>query len=150
MPAVEATHFFYHAALGLEHLHGLNCAHRDVKPDNMLVKHSWNNGLVLVIADYGWTATANQSGLLETPHCITACYRPPEIEVLSEPYAKSCDVWSLGVIARELYTGARFTHLPAYSDIKPLEHAALAGEILDFSVHPALFSSPNFEILGRM
>jgi hypothetical protein len=88
----------------------------------------------LVVSDFGWTKLADEEGNLHTPACITWPYRCPEIELLQEPYTKSCDVWSLGVLARELFTGSRFHDMERYAKkhLTTLEHAALAGEISNF------------------
>jgi serine/threonine protein kinase len=40
MEPSESSHFLYHAAKGLAHLHELGLAHRDVKPSNMLIRQA--------------------------------------------------------------------------------------------------------------
>jgi serine/threonine protein kinase len=143
--ALESTHLLLHAAQGLSHIHSIGCAHRDVKPQNMLINYDSDAGMTLVICDFGLTKKTHANGELTTPGLMTWPYRPPEMELLrNEPYEKTCDTWSLGVVARELYTGSRIIDMPRYSDVTTLEHAAIVAEVKDFSQHVALESSSNF------
>jgi serine/threonine protein kinase len=89
----------------------------------------------LVVADFGWAMLKDDAGYFNTPHCVTWPYRPPEIELLCEPYTMSCDVWSLGVVARELFTGMRIRDLENYNGrnkLTTLEQCSLAAEVTSF------------------
>ena len=143
--ARESTHLILHAAQGLSHIHSLGCAHRDVKPQNMLINYGCDAAMTLVIADFGLTKKTNAQGELTTPGLVTWPYRPPEIELLHNvPYTRTCDTWSLGVVARELYTGLRIMDIPRFKDVTTLEHAAIVAEVKDFSQHVNLISSRLF------
>ena len=70
-------------------------AHADLKPDNILVAQGW----ICKIADFG---LAGWKGSPATPGA--PLYRAPELDQGVEPSASS-DIFSLGVIAYELFTG---------------------------------------------
>ncbi|SPQ20563.1 58b91467-99f2-4e1f-b778-eb56634c081b [Thermothielavioides terrestris] len=75
-------------------------AHRDLKPQNILVKS--RNPLHIKLADFGLA----KAGSLKT-YCGTATYRPPEIQMdnRSQRYTVAVDIWSLGVVILQLGYG---------------------------------------------
>ena len=68
-------------------------------------------------------------------------YRAPEI-TLGLPYAFPTDVWSLGVIARELMTGRKLYHVTDETD--PLLYALMCGPITN-AVWPDVESAPFYK-----
>jgi cyclin-dependent kinase 2 len=83
------------AALAHCHLHRI--AHRDLKPQNILVDPSGT----LKLADFGM---ARYLGFLPrdyTPEVVTLWYRPPEI-LLGLQCTVAADMWSCGCIFAEL------------------------------------------------
>jgi eukaryotic-like serine/threonine-protein kinase len=102
-------------ARGLRAMHRMEMIHRDLKPDNILIDR--NNTLKLI--DFGSTRIA---GLVETQtvlehnHIVgTASYSAPEY-FKGETGTNRSDIFSLGVIAYEMFTG----RLP-YGEISPQE-----------------------------
>jgi serine/threonine protein kinase len=100
--------------LGMWQCHRLSIAHRDVKPDNMLMRGTSGN-YTLVIADFGLakdigtTITENnrkrlkQSPAISRP-VISENYRPPELFMMEEDKTTvEADLWSVGVVIAELY-----------------------------------------------
>ena len=90
---------FYSACLLiiLEYLNSKNIVHRDIKPSNiMLDKHAYPHlidfGTAKVIDNYTTT-------VIGTPE-----YTAPEI-INGKGYSLSCDFWSVGIIAYEIYYG---------------------------------------------
>lgn len=74
--------------------------HRDLKPENLL----YNDGK-LKIADFG---LAKDNGALYIPHTnyvSTRWYRAPEVIFKSNNYDTKIDIFALGCIFAELYTG---------------------------------------------
>ncbi|KAK4689219.1 dual specificity tyrosine-phosphorylation-regulated kinase 2/3/4, partial [Tremellales sp. Uapishka_1] len=73
--------------------------HCDLKPENILLKHPARSGIKVI--DFG-------SSCLETEKVYTYIqsrfYRSPEV-ILGMNYAMAIDMWSLGCILAELYTG---------------------------------------------
>ncbi len=75
LPVREVREIGRQAALGLEHAHAAGLIHRDVKPQNLLVR---DDG-VLKIADFGIARAAEVSHLTELGTILgTAAYLAPE------------------------------------------------------------------------
>jgi serine/threonine protein kinase len=81
---------------GLKHLYKNNITHRDLKPDNILIK----NGVAKII-DFGFAK--NISGPFEkmNENLGTPLYMTPQI-FDNMVYTSKCDIWSLGVTLHEL------------------------------------------------
>ncbi|KAI8897966.1 kinase-like domain-containing protein [Globomyces pollinis-pini] len=87
---------------GMEHLHGLDIIHRDIKTANILV----SMGGVVKIADFG-LARDYIEGKKMTALVITLWYRPPELLLLSSEdkvavYTKAVDMWGIGCVFGEI------------------------------------------------
>ena len=80
--------------------------HRDLKPENILIKYADTNktNFDIKLADFGLTAY-NINSIIQTQskNAGTPIYMAPEVESLQ--YNNKCDLWSLGIILYELYTG---------------------------------------------
>ncbi|MFH1495822.1 MAG: bifunctional protein-serine/threonine kinase/phosphatase [Pseudomonadota bacterium] len=104
-------------ARGLRAMHRMEMIHQDLKPDNILIDR--NNTLKII--DFGSTriaGLAETQSVLEHKHIVgTASYSAPEY-FRGEQGSNRSDIFSLGVIAYEMFTG----HLP-YGEITP-EQAA--------------------------
>lgn len=119
-------------ARGLRAMHRMEMIHQDLKPDNILIDR--NNTLKII--DFGSTriaGLAETQSVLEHKHIVgTASYSAPEY-FRGEQGTSRSDIFSLGVIAYEMFTGK----LP-YGDIAP-EQAARKK----FTYTPARLHNPE-------
>jgi serine/threonine protein kinase len=86
---------------GLEHAHAAGLVHRDIKPQNLLVR---NDG-VAKIADFGIARTLQATQLTQAGTVLgTAAYLAPE-QAAGERATAAADIYSLGAVAYELLSG---------------------------------------------
>jgi serine/threonine protein kinase len=87
------------ALISLRFVHTLGLVHSDVKPENILLG-SYSRAQIKLI-DFGSSCylTDRQSSYIQS-----RSYRAPEV-VLGLPYDGKIDVWSLGCVVAEMFTG---------------------------------------------
>lgn len=104
----------------LEQCHSVGITHRDVCPNNVLVKKC----NTLCLADFGiccrarWEQTGKSDGALQeklTPGMGTRWYMAPEILFGSTNYTEAIDIWSSGCILAEVLAGRPL--FPGNSDL---------------------------------
>jgi Ca2+-binding EF-hand superfamily protein len=83
----------------IQYLHEKGIIHRDIKPENVLITEE---GLVK-LTDFGLSALVPHSKTLEAP-LGTVSYAAPEV-LLSMPYDKAVDMWSLGALTFVMLSG---------------------------------------------
>lgn len=88
-----ARTMFRQIAHGIRALHNANLAHRDIKPQNVLL----TSDFVIKIADFGSSKQFNQQHLMRTNRVGTRGYQAPEL-LLGRGYTKKCDIFALGVL----------------------------------------------------
>jgi eukaryotic-like serine/threonine-protein kinase len=85
---------------GLERAHAAGLVHRDVKPQNLLLREDG----VVKIADFGIARAAEATNLTQIGSILgTAAYLSPE-QAAGEPVTAAADIYSLGVVLYELLT----------------------------------------------
>jgi serine/threonine protein kinase len=100
-PAEEAVGLALQACRGLEHAHAAGLVHRDVKPQNLLLRKDGT----LKIADFGIARAAETTALTQVGTVLgTAAYLSPE-QALGEEVTSAADVYSLGAVLYELLAG---------------------------------------------
>lgn len=90
----------YQILTALEFIHSSGVIHCDLKPENILFK-SFSSCDIRVI-DFG--SSCFTTDRLST-YVQSRCYRAPEIILGCFPYSGKIDMWSLGCILAELWTG---------------------------------------------
>ena len=96
-PENQIKCILYQTLLGLAYMHKHGFFHRDMKPENMLVK-----GEQVKIADFG-LAREIRSRPPFTDYVSTRWYRAPEILLRSTNYNSPVDIFASGAIMAELY-----------------------------------------------
>merc|ERR1712000_806052 len=74
--------------------------HADIKPDNIIVN---DNKTALRLCDFG-SAFFSTDPMEPTPLLTSRFYRAPEV-ILGISYKFPLDMWSIGVVLAEIYTG---------------------------------------------
>ncbi|CAD8178420.1 unnamed protein product [Paramecium pentaurelia] len=77
---------------GVEYLHSQKIMHRDIKPNNILMKSN-----VLKISDLGVSKSLISTQQLQTTKVGTPLYLAPEL-IRNRPYDSKIDIWALGCV----------------------------------------------------
>lgn len=103
MSEKTAAGFFAQIVCGINHMHSMGIAHRDIKMQNVLVKaaKSVSGNLLLLLADFGLSRILrhDEEGelALNKTVCGTPIFMAPEI-LARKPYnAFGVDIWALGI-----------------------------------------------------
>ncbi|EDS29331.1 conserved hypothetical protein [Culex quinquefasciatus] len=101
--------FLCQLASAMKALYAVGVVHRDLKPQNILLSHSYGKNLpapskiTLKIADFGF-ARFLQDGNMAATLCGSPMYMAPEV-IMSLQYDAKADLWSLGTIVFQCLTG---------------------------------------------
>lgn len=89
-------------AAGLSHAHERGIAHRDVKPENIIVRHDGQ----VVIVDFGIAVASGRTRLTSDGMIVgTPSYLPPELFKGVEPSPEQRDIYALGQVFYEMLIG---------------------------------------------
>ena len=124
---MEACKFYHQIISGLEYIHQCGIAHRDFKPENILLT---NDNTILKIIDFGLSNSYKKNQLLKTA-CGSPCYAPPEM-ILEQNYnGDKSDIWSSGIILYLMLCGK----LPFYHE---------ENQIMYQQIISGVFELPNY------
>jgi serine/threonine protein kinase len=97
----RAVELLLQVCAGLEHAHAAGLVHRDIKPQNLLIR---TDGIVK-IADFGIARMLEATQLTEAGTVLgTAAYLAPE-QAVGEPVTAAADIYSVGAVGYELLSG---------------------------------------------
>ncbi|RXN05586.1 MAPK MAK MRK overlapping kinase isoform X2 [Labeo rohita] len=105
----KVKHYMYQLCRSLDHMHSHGIFHRDVKPENILIKvrpsrlHSRcrSQNDVLKLADFG-SCRSIYSKPPHTEYISTRWYRAPECLLTDGHYSQKMDLWSAGCVFFEI------------------------------------------------
>jgi serine/threonine-protein kinase len=118
----EAVGLAAQACRGLAHAHAAGLVHRDVKPQNLLLRE---DGTVKV-ADFGIARAAETTALTQVGTVLgTAAYLSP-VQALGKEVTAATDVYGLGAVLYELLTGRPPYEFDSLADLAAKQ---AAGEI---------------------
>ena len=107
-----------HAAHGVTAIHELKGFHRDIKPDNLLLKSNGQDGLVIKVGDLGLARLPSDGHPMSTTAAGTEGYIAPEL-LIGKPMSQACDIYSLGITGIEFLTGTKSADELDKSDCPP-------------------------------
>lgn len=97
---VQVNNVVYQLLQGLTHVHAAGIMHRDLKPENLLL----NSNLTLKICDFGLARSIYDEPPFTHYHA-TRWYRAPELLLDFDVYTTAVDMWAVGCLVPELYSG---------------------------------------------
>ena len=124
---IEACKFFHQIISGLEYIHQCGIAHRDFKPENIIIT---NDNTILKIIDFGLSNSYKNNQLLQTA-CGSPCYAPPEMIMEQKYNGALSDIWSSGIILYLMLCGK----LPFFHE---------ENEIMYQQILSGTFDLPNY------
>ena len=106
------------AIAGLQFMHTHHVLHRDVKPENILIKR--RNPLEVVLSDHGWAAPYS-NGSAPTGICGTPGFSAPETTQPGVIQTAAIDVYSLGATIFQMLEPQRFQQCGFGDAVKAVE-----------------------------
>jgi serine/threonine protein kinase len=106
MPLLDALAVLDELALTLSAAHAAGVVHRDLKPTNIFLSRTSEGTPAVKVLDFGIAKLGGQTSLQTMANVVlgTPSYIAPE-QAAGRPAAPSMDLYALGVIAFELFTG---------------------------------------------
>jgi len=102
LESIIARTYFRQIIAGLDACHKAGVAHRDMKPQNLLLDSRFN----LKLTDFGLSKVfgSDADSIMKTTYVGTKGYQAPEL-LLDKPYDLSADIFSAGVVLFIILTG---------------------------------------------
>jgi len=114
LPKDETRRFCYELTMAVHACHRAKIIHRDIKPENLLLDKKNR----LKLCDFGVARVLDAPGAPLSNYVATRWYRPPELELRSNQYSFSADIWAIGCILVEMANG--YPLFPGESSIDQL------------------------------
>jgi eukaryotic-like serine/threonine-protein kinase len=107
LPQADAAAICNQLIAGVAAIHAAGVIHRDIKPNNiMLDRH--DSDIHVWITDFGLARLHESEATLTSLHTVagTPAYMAPEL-LKGQPPSQASDIFALGVVMHEMFTGAR-------------------------------------------
>jgi serine/threonine protein kinase len=130
----ETVFFMRQICAAISALHSKSITHRDIKPDNFMIKMDGANS-TLKLADFGLAMHLPQGKRLKDK-CGTPAFMAPEQHLLpkhSKGYGLAVDVWAAGISMYMVMFGGRHP----FMNNGHLDEKLLVGGQLDFRENPS-------------
>lgn len=132
--ALEAGRYMAGVLSGLEVMHGNKMVHRDIKPQNILVKKDSSGRIIPKITDLGIAKKYAESGgsmLTQRGAAMgTILYMPPEQIRDTSSVRETADLYSVGVTLYYLLTGRFPYNFPTQLEVQDLRDRLHKGKSL--------------------
>ncbi|CAG9578162.1 putative mitogen-activated protein kinase [Leishmania major strain Friedlin] len=100
LAAGHGQYFTLQLLCALQYIHSAHVLHRDLKPGNLLTDSECN----LKLGDFGLARGIGHDDTM-TQYVFTRWYRPPELLLVCKHCNYSADMWAVGCLAAEMFTG---------------------------------------------
>jgi serine/threonine protein kinase len=126
LPELDVARLLSKMISALSHCHANDVVHRDVKLENF-VYESEGEGAELKMIDFGLSHLGRPDKGIEAKGRVgTLSYMAPEV-LNRKPYAKECDMWSLGVVAYIMCARVPALRPPRASSARAPDHSLLSA-----------------------
>lgn len=125
---------------GLAYCHARSFAHRDLKPQNLLVSDSGE----LKIADFGLARSMVRPPRAYTHEVVTLWYRAPEVLLGLSHYGLAVDLWAAGCIFAEMAHPRNVPIFPGDSEVDEIFRVFRTLGTPDEVVWPGVSLLPDF------
>jgi len=134
----DAARLVREVASALAFLHGIDCVHGDLKPENLMLSTKQSSDSVIKLVDFGCAQVTTKDSAFQLAKggkkgetANTPAYCPPE--VLDKKGAKSTidpsfDMWSLGTILYIMLTGMHPFDLEGNASDEEIKQAIVKGK----------------------
>ena len=96
--------YTFQVARALNYVHSMKIAHRDIKPQNILIDPSTNK---VYLCDFGSAKVLHEESK-NVSYICSRYYRAPELLMEARDYNESIDIWSFGCVVAEMIKGKPF------------------------------------------
>ncbi|KAL9651464.1 hypothetical protein ABK040_001411 [Willaertia magna] len=100
---INIKYFLYHLLKGISFIHSSGIAHRDIKPQNILVDENFR----IAYCDFGLSRAVELDSKISTCDIASLWYRSPEVILGWEYAGKQMDIWAIGCIFAEMLNNGK-------------------------------------------